>query len=1275
MKGQEDAKAKVENGAMTRLQMQAIGMAGSLKKAQDASDEFWKAEESNRAKNQRQDNLDDLLRYASPEARAYLTATSAEHERLTAEVEKHNAAVETAQTSLDAYNFLLATEGDVTGELTKGKEALSLQLAKELELRGKLTGAMPKKVEDAGQRALAKAAKDSEADLVKSLSSAVETGLFEGSKAGSKKLRDIIVAELRKPITVYITAAVQAIMQGGLSAIGLGGTGAAGASGTGGMMQLASGAKTIYDIANGNLGTIGSSVYSGISSFGTSSLGQTLGMSQMTSGVNYSLTGSSAFAAPTVQLTEGVKSFAQTAGKVADIAGTALAAFQAFKSLKDGNYGAAIGSGIGYAFGGSIGAAIGNTIGGFVDDLFAGDSGTYHSGGTGSYSSEKGVGYGAGAYSFGMGGSEYTQAANVAAGQLATAVGGILDTAAAIAGSQSKAWVGTGFADDSSSDGAWGGLMIKLGDKLITDWGRGGDKWPGREFADGEAGQQQYLNAIAVDVRKALDAIGLPSWAEAMLDSLGDTPTLDSLGQMVQEIQDVKGALASLGNVFPQLTSLSADAAGMMMRMYGGAQNMFATLGTFYENFYTPEQKSADLASQTSKAFAALGVAMPAVSAGMRDWYRELGQSMLALDQSVPANATATAAVLSLQGAVNTLAPDFETATEAVTTGAESLVKSFTGTASLTPALRFARLAVGDFTGGTTAMSGELKFINSIMGDSTSAVIGFRDGAYVLGTELSASQKSAMLLQSQMDTLARSADRTRINFSGLGAALASVSTETFVATVTEVFENLASRISSVLGDINTERGAVREAALGIIDPTALSKVQIQRGIDAVSGSGPSDEAVKSSKSALWWADYKVNLAANAKQASATQQQSAGEVLAVKQAEVASTQKAMDANRAKYSANVSYHDANRGHWSYAVRLQALRFMEELPALDKAYSALSATMAKQTAALFPVQTLYNGATQTLQAWSDALDSATTVQSAAAAAAKTAALAYSSALQDFVIDAGQSVSKLSRLREETVKYYESQKALADLMSTSAAGLRTTVADFRFGQMSEEAKFENLAAQFSSAYSAASGSSAEDLAGYGDKLNALISPLIASLQATGRDAQIDNYLAQAESVASLIEASTPVNYQSDSLALLDSIDLKLAALEGASLSAEKIIADAVKAGSDRTADGLRAVIAALTGQAVPAFAAGGFHSGGIRLVGENGPELEVTGPSRIYNANDTSAMLGGDTARLEALVERQARQLEAMSFELRAIAVSAAKMTKQGDRAEQEGILIRAE
>ena len=46
-----------------------------------------------------------------------------------------------------------------------------------------------------------------------------------------------------------------------------------------------------------------------------------------------------------------------------------------------------------------------------------------------------------------------------------------------------------------------------------------------------------------------------------------------------------------------------------------------------------------------------------------------------------------------------------------------------------------------------------------------------------------------------------------------------------------------------------------------------------------------------------------------------------------------------------------------------------------------------------------------------------------------------------------------------------------------------------------------------------------------------------------------------------------------------------------------------------------------------------------------------------------------GGNTERLEALVERQAQQLEAMSYELRAIAVSTGKVAKTLDRVTPDG------
>ncbi|AWL04287.1 DUF4214 domain-containing protein [Massilia oculi] len=94
-----------------------------------------------------------------------------------------------------------------------------------------------------------------------------------------------------------------------------------------------------------------------------------------------------------------------------------------------------------------------------------------------------------------------------------------------------------------------------------------------------------------------------------------------------------------------------------------------------------------------------------------------------------------------------------------------------------------------------------------------------------------------------------------------------------------------------------------------------------------------------------------------------------------------------------------------------------------------------------------------------------------------------------------------------------------------------------------------------------------------------------------------------------------------------------------------------------------------------VPGFAAGGMHTGGLRLVGENGPELEVTGPARIWSNQQTADMLGGTrsdnndgaalAAEIRALREEVRQLREANSAENRAIAKSAQATAEHLDAA----------
>lgn len=90
-----------------------------------------------------------------------------------------------------------------------------------------------------------------------------------------------------------------------------------------------------------------------------------------------------------------------------------------------------------------------------------------------------------------------------------------------------------------------------------------------------------------------------------------------------------------------------------------------------------------------------------------------------------------------------------------------------------------------------------------------------------------------------------------------------------------------------------------------------------------------------------------------------------------------------------------------------------------------------------------------------------------------------------------------------------------------------------------------------------------------------------------------------------------------------------------------------------------------------VPAFAGGGTHSGGLRIVGENGPELEATGPARYFNgAQMRSLMTGGDVAgELRALRTELAALRESSSAEGQAIAASTGKMARLLDRVVPDG------
>lgn len=104
--------------------------------------------------------------------------------------------------------------------------------------------------------------------------------------------------------------------------------------------------------------------------------------------------------------------------------------------------------------------------------------------------------------------------------------------------------------------------------------------------------------------------------------------------------------------------------------------------------------------------------------------------------------------------------------------------------------------------------------------------------------------------------------------------------------------------------------------------------------------------------------------------------------------------------------------------------------------------------------------------------------------------------------------------------------------------------------------------------------------------------------------------------------------------------------------------------------------VLAALDRNGIPRFEAGGMFAGGLRMVGERGPELEVTGPARYWSSAQTQALLSGagGNSRLESLVEQLVAENRLMRGQIAALERNTAgmpQMAEQFDTVAESGVL----
>lgn len=827
---------------------------------------------------------------------------------------------------------------------------------------------------------------------------------------------------------------------------------------------------------------------------------------------------------------------------------------------------------------------------------------------------------------------------------------------------------------------------------------------------------EQIVQRLEEEMAAAGDAMAALVLGTTKYTRAGESASA-TLQRLSSSLAVANVTLETLGGKLYDVGLAGADAASKLVERFGSVDAYLSASDAYYKAYYSQAERAGSSTRAMAQQLKALGLTLPTTQAG----FKELVSS---LDLTTDYGRQAYAVLLGI-------APQFdETArvlADLARTAAAELIATYTRAAAVAPGMQVARDAMAAAASSALGLGGSVSSIHKILGDASSGVLTWGSSVQASTAALSPAQLAVHALQAEILDLQSSASGTVLNIEGLSKALQGVDARTWAATIGGAFELIAQRIRSGLASIVDERASVREAAIGIIGAAVMTPAQIRAQIAQQTVKLPGQGGIATAQSALAKADALVA-------------QREKELLIARTANATTGANALTAAQALESARgdaarnlvatyLRYGNVQNGIRGEAVpgSLAGLAVYNDTQAnmlakLKGLPTAEIQAFADQLATLSTSGMKAVGSTNTYLSWlakyreavdaeavnaakaqtlrsqaavladkasaaEKALTAARTVQSTAAGAAQKAQLDYVAALQKYSLDSSKAVTGLGKLREETVAWYQSQQALAQTMASAASGLRSTVADIRFGQMDTAAQFANLQERFNVAYSMAMATTGETLAGYGSEMNALLNPLLQKAQETGMSAAeysslVSTMLARAEAIAGRLETNAPKNYQEESLGLLGQIDSTLAALEAGAKTADEILVEAVKAGSDVTRDGLRAVIAAITGKTVPAFAAGGFHSGGWRLVGERGPELEATGPARYFNADQTARMLSGAGSGrgLDALLSELSalrREVQGLRVESKAgagaIATNTGRTERMLDRLAVEGMPVR--
>jgi phage-related minor tail protein len=536
--------------------------------------------------------------------------------------------------------------------------------------------------EKAGIDAVAKYQRDEYKRITDELTDSVVTALFDGGKSGSKKIRDAIIAELKKPITAIVNVIVQNLTGDFLKNLSAGG--------------LGGGIKS----AMGTLSSVGGAIK-----------GAGAAYNAISGGLNVAAAGGAYI---NNQLATSLGGYVSTAME------TAISDFGA-GMMQTGNI-----SGMLEAFnaGGSqmAGMIAGSVLNGFAGySLSKMISGGYKTGLGGMVDIAGGIA----SMFFGPIAGVISGAINRLFGRKLTKVGikGTFGGEEGFQGVNFKYYKGGVFRSNKTKTSPLDpAIQTALGDqfKLIRDSvsAMGGALGIGAEALDKFTYniKLNFMKKNQAQIDKMLEA-EFNKMAEAMAKLVLGTTEYNLKGETaVQTLTRLTNILISTNQVFEQLgfavykSSLAGAAAAVKFNdLLGGAEKAGAALGQYYQKFYSEQEILTNATEAMTKALADLGVAMPVDKAAYR---ARITAAMAAGDQDLAAK------LILLSSAFAEISDASTSATEALKAAWQGVTDSI-----FEEVKRIRGLTTG--TGNETLASAQAKFAiasaQATAGDKTAA--------------------------------------------------------------------------------------------------------------------------------------------------------------------------------------------------------------------------------------------------------------------------------------------------------------------------------------------------------------------------------------------------------------------------------------------------------------------------------------------------------------------------------------------------------------------------